>query len=145
MFVHMWLLTVRFRCFPNEYVKQWDQHLLDHFFFAAEDRMATWHRMSSRSVRNRYLKDLWTQWRGVILSYDEGLVKGDAVLAAAVWRNLYNANDNVDLADLATITGYMLQELRTLGDVHDEMVTNGKIKFGHGAGLQRYLLGHTGV
>jgi cytochrome b pre-mRNA-processing protein 3 len=130
MFVHMWLLTVRFRCFPKEYVKQWDQHLLDHFFYAAEDRMATWHRMSSRSVRNRYLKDLWTQWRGVILSYDEGLVKGDAVLATAVWRNLFNASDTVNVADLATITEYMLKELKTLGELQDETVTNGRIKFG---------------
>jgi cytochrome b pre-mRNA-processing protein 3 len=141
MFVYMWLLTVRFRCFPKEYVKQWDQHLLDHFFYAAEDRMATWHRMSSRSIRNRYLKDLWTQWRGVILSYDEGLVKGDAVLAAAVWRNLYNASETVDAADLATVSAYVLQELKTLGELQDEIVTEGKIKFGNAAGLQRSLLG----
>lgn len=129
MFLHMWLLTVRFRCFPKEYVKNWDQHLLDHFFYAAEDRMATWHRMSSRGVRNKYLKDLWTQWRGVLLSYDEGLIKGDAALATAVWRNIFRADENVDIRDLEIIVEYMMKELNGLGKVGDEVVTEGRVRF----------------
>ena len=55
------------------------------------------HDMGSSSIRQRYLKDLFVQWRGVILAYDEGLVKGDAVLAAAVWRNLFKAREDVDV------------------------------------------------
>ncbi|KAK3062323.1 Serine carboxypeptidase 3, partial [Teratosphaeriaceae sp. CCFEE 6253] len=81
--LHMYILTVRLRGFPQEHAKIWHQNLLDHFFYAAEDRMAVWHGMSARSVRNKHLKDLWLQWRGLLLSYDEGLINGDAVMGAA--------------------------------------------------------------
>ncbi|KAK5092126.1 Serine carboxypeptidase 3, partial [Cryomyces antarcticus] len=44
-FLHMYLLTVRFRYFPPDHAPAWHQHLLDHFSYAAEDRMATYHGM----------------------------------------------------------------------------------------------------
>ncbi|KXT02685.1 hypothetical protein AC578_1152 [Pseudocercospora eumusae] len=130
LYLHMWLLTVRLRCFPEKYVKDWHQNLLDHFFYAAEDRMATWHGMAARGVRNKNLKDLWTQWRGVQLAYDEGLIKGDAVMATAVWRNVFKADPNVDVTDLANVTAYVYRELERLGRVGDEMLTEGKVRFG---------------
>ncbi|CAK4031006.1 CBP3, mitochondrial [Lecanosticta acicola] len=130
LYLHMWMLTVRLRCFPAKYVKDWHQNLLDHFFYAAEDRMATWHGMSSRGVRNKNLKDLWLQWRGVQLGYDEGLVKGDAVMAAAIWRNVFKASENVDVADIAQVVAYMMRELRQLGELDDVTITEGRVSFG---------------
>lgn len=130
MYLHMWLLTARLRCFPEKYVKDWHQNLLDHFFYAAEDRMATWHGMAARGVRNKNLKDLWTQWRGVQLAYDEGLIKGDAVMATAIWRNIFKADPNVDLHDLAVVTGYLYRELRRLGMVSDRTISEGTANFG---------------
>ncbi|KAK4502941.1 hypothetical protein PRZ48_006368 [Zasmidium cellare] len=129
LFLHMWMLTVRFRCFPEKYVKDWHQNLLDHFFYAAEDRMATWHGMAARGTRNKNLKDLWLQWRGVQLGYDEGLIKGDAVLAAAIWRNLFKGNENVDISDVATVTAYVMRELQRLGAMDDTRITEGQVKF----------------
>jgi cytochrome b pre-mRNA-processing protein 3 len=131
LFLHMWLLTARLRCFPEQYVKDWHQNLLDHFFYAAEDRMATWHGMSARGVRNKNLKDLWTQWRGVQLAYDEGLIRGDAVMATAVWRNLFKADEKVDIQDLGLVTAYVYRELQTLSNLDDMAVTQGKITFGN--------------
>ncbi|GAB7360153.1 hypothetical protein MBLNU230_g7916t1 [Neophaeotheca triangularis] len=130
VFLHMYVLTVRFRMFPKEHVQVWHQNLLDHFFYAAEDRMAIWHGMSSRGTRNRYLKELYSQWRGVILSYDEGLIKGDSVLATAVWRNIFKANPAVDIADIAMVTSYMRRELVKLGAMDDNVLTGGGVKFG---------------
>lgn len=92
--------------------------------------MVMWHEMSSRTVRNKALKDLWLQWRGVQLGYDEGLVKGDAVFAAAVWRNVFKANEGVDLGDLGRVVGYMRREIWKLGKVGDEVVYEGRVKFG---------------
>ncbi|KJY01937.1 CBP3-like protein [Zymoseptoria brevis] len=129
IYLHMWLLTVRLRCFPAEYVKDWHQNLLDHFFYAAEDRMAVWHGMTSRGARNKALKDLYLQWRGVQLGYDEGLTKGDAVMAAAVWRNVFKAEEGVDLEDLALVVVYMRRELQRLSKLDDETITTGQIKF----------------
>ncbi|TKA57890.1 hypothetical protein B0A55_12463 [Friedmanniomyces simplex] len=132
----MYLLTVRLRCFPAAHAPIWHQNLLDHFFYAAEDRMAVWHGMSARSVRNKYLKDLWLQWRGLLLSYDEGLVKGDAVLAAAVWRNVFRAQEGEGVVgDVGTVVGYMRRELGMLGGMSDLEVSEGRVVFGRPEGV----------
>lgn len=128
-FLHMYMLTVRLRCFPPEHARVWHQNLLDHFFYAAEDRMAIWHGMSARGTRNKNLKDIWQQWRGVILSYDEGLVKGDAVLAAAVWRNVFKADVEVDLQDVALVTAYIRRMMQMLDTLEDGQVAAGEVRF----------------
>ena len=130
-FVHMYLLTVRLRMFPEGHSKHWHQNLLDHFFYAAEDRMATFHGMEARSVRNKYLKDLFVQWRGVLLSYDEGLIKGDAVLAAAVWRNVFAAREDVDMVKVAEITAWMRKTLKGLERMSDAEIAAGSLSFEH--------------
>lgn len=42
----------------------------------------------SRLIKG-YMKDMLEQYHGSIAAYDEGLVRGDAVLAAALWRNMF--------------------------------------------------------
>lgn len=75
--------------------------------------MDTLHDLGSRGVRNKYLKDLFVQWRGIIAAYDEGLIKGDAVLGAAVWRNLWKASPTgpdgkeIDWTKVAWVVAYM--------------------------------------
>jgi cytochrome b pre-mRNA-processing protein 3 len=129
MYLHMYALTARLRKFPAEHVRIWEQNLLDHFFYAAEDRMAMWHGMAARGVRNKYLKDLWVQWRGVLVSYDEGLIKGDAELGAAVWRNVFQAREDVDLADVAAVVSYLRREVARLDRLSDAQLSTGDIKF----------------
>lgn len=128
-FIHMYMLQVRFRMFPQTHASVWIQHLTNHAFYAAEDRLVVWHKLNSNSLRQKYLKDMFSQWRAVLLSYDEGLVKGDAVLAAAIWRNLFAAREDVDFEKLAQIVGYMRRELRRLDMAKDEEVANGLWKF----------------
>lgn len=120
-FLHMYLLTVRLRALPSaESVRTHSRHLFDHFSHNAEQRMAVLHNIHSRSIRNKYLKDLFIQWRGVLAAYDEGLVKGDAVLGAAVWRNIWKANATtpdgreLDWAKIATVVCYMRRVLSEL-------------------------------
>ncbi|KAK4898709.1 Serine carboxypeptidase 3 [Elasticomyces elasticus] len=118
-----------------------EDNLLDHFFYAAEDRMAMWHGMSARGVRNKYLKDLWLQWRGLMLSYDEGLIKGDAALAAAVWRNLFKArvDADVNIEDIAVVAAYLRKELQKLGEMTDEEISVGKVVFGKPESVKQLL------
>ena len=129
MYLHMYVLTVRLRAFPADHAKIWHQNLLDHFFYAAEDRMAVWHGMVARGTRNKYLKDLWQQWRGILFSYDEGLIKGDAVLAAAIWRNVFKANVETDIGDLALVTAYLRAQLQNLDALSDDKLAAGEVKF----------------
>ena len=139
MMLHIWMLTARLRAFPQENVRTWHQSLLDHFFHAAEDRMVLWHRLDSRAGRNKYLKDLLMQWRGVLLSYDEGLVRGDAVLAAALWRNVFKASEKIELKQLALVTAYVRRELKMLDKLSDEELARGDVDFGSPAALERVI------
>ena len=129
-FLHMYLLTVRIRCFPPAHAPAWHQQMIDHFSYAAEDRMATMHNVHARMIRNKYLKDLFIQWRGLTAAYDEGLVKGDAVLAAAVWRNVFKGDEEVDLRKLGQVVSYMRAVLHRLDKLEDEAVTSGDVVFG---------------
>jgi cytochrome b pre-mRNA-processing protein 3 len=136
----MYILTVRLRLFPAEHAQAWHQHLLDHFSFDAEMRMETLHSISARSVRARYLKDLFIQWRGVLAAYDEGLVKGDAVLAAAVWRNIFKGAEDVNAVDLAMVVSYLKREVASVGYMSDEEVASGTVKFGDPASEKNVVL-----
>lgn len=121
-FLHMYLLTVRLRALPSrESFQTYSRHLIDHFSHNAEHRMDELHDIGSRSIRNKYLKDLFIQWRGIIAAYDEGLIKGDAVLGAAVWRNLWKAEATgpdgkaVDWSKVAWVVAYMRRVTAQLG------------------------------
>jgi cytochrome b pre-mRNA-processing protein 3 len=87
------------------------------------------HNMHARGTRNKYLKDMFIQWRGLLAAYDEGLAKGDAVLAAAVWRNVFKANEDVDIKILAQIVSYMRRVLRGLDAVSDDKVMQAGLQF----------------
>lgn len=128
-FLHMYMLQVRFRMFPATHAPTWIQHLTNQAFYAAEDRLVVWHKYTANSLRQKQLKDMFAQWRALLLSYDEGLMKGDAWLAAAVWRNLLGAKEDVDFEKLAQIVGYMRRELRRLDNATDEQVAEGTWKF----------------
>ena len=98
--------------------------------------MVVWHGLESRGARNKYLKDLWLQWRGVMLSYDEGLIKGDAVLAAAIWRNVFKAYEGVDLADLALVSAFLREQLKMLDALSDQDIGEGRVQFGDPGALR---------
>ncbi|KAL4997767.1 ubiquinol-cytochrome C chaperone-domain-containing protein [Aspergillus recurvatus] len=125
-FLHMYLLTVRLRALPShESLQTYSRHLIDHFSHNAEYRMDVLHGLTSRTIRNKFLKDLFIQWRGVLAAYDEGLIKGDAVLGAAVWRNLWKASYNtpdgkeIDWEKVARVVAYMRRMLSELSELHE--------------------------
>ncbi|KAH7037849.1 ubiquinol-cytochrome C chaperone-domain-containing protein [Microdochium trichocladiopsis] len=120
--LHLYLLFARLRNLEPEAAKQWQAQLVDHYFFDAEERMDLQHGITSRGLRQKYLKDLFIQWRGVIAAYDEGLVKGDAVLAAAVWRNVFKASPDADVRAVAAIVSWMRACLRQLDGTPDDFL-----------------------
>ncbi|KAE9975774.1 hypothetical protein BLS_002408 [Venturia inaequalis] len=114
----------------TEHAPTWQQHLIDHFSFAAEQKMEQQHAITSGSIRSRYLKDLFIQWRGILAAYDEGLVKGDAVMAAAVWRNIFKGAEDVNPVQLATVVSYLRREIARVGALPDDLIANGVVDFG---------------
>ena len=128
--LHVYLLATRIRCFPAEHAPAWQQHLVNHFFYDAEDRMAKYHGIDSGGMRSRYLKDLFVQYRGAMAAYDEGLCRGDAVLGTALWRNVFAADDEADLEGVGTVVAYVRRALKTLDQMPDEDVAAGEVVFG---------------
>ena len=93
--------------------------------------MVTTHNIAARSIRNKYLKDLFVQWRGLMAGYDEGIVRGDAVLATAVWRNIFKADENVDFRGVGEVVSYIRGVLKGLDEMADESVASGEVVFGN--------------
>ncbi|KAB5558585.1 ubiquinol-cytochrome C chaperone-domain-containing protein [Coniochaeta sp. 2T2.1] len=118
--LHLYLLIARFRCMEKDVYQNWQAQLVDHFFHEAEEKMDLLHGMTSRSIRQRSLQDLFQQWRGLLLAYDEGVAKGDAVLASAVWRNLFKGKEDVDLRNLAAVVSWMRLMLKNLDKMADD-------------------------
>ncbi|KAI9679675.1 MAG: Protein cbp3, mitochondrial [Trizodia sp. TS-e1964] len=127
--LHMYMLLVRLRCFPPAQAPPWQQHLVDHFFHDAEARMATLHGIHSASLRSRYLKDLFVQYRGAIAAYDEGLCKGDAVLATALWRNVFAGDVWADFEHVAAVVAHVRRHVAGLDGVSDEVLVRAEMRF----------------
>ena len=92
--------------------------------------MTTMHHIHARMIRNKYLKDLFVQWRGLTAAYDEGLVQGDAVLAAAVWRNVFKGDENVDIRKLGQVVSYVRGVLHQLDRLEDTDIVSADVVFG---------------
>lgn len=127
--LRMYLLVARARCLSADAYHSWYRQLLDHFFFDCERLMDVNHDLSSKTVRQRFLKDLFVQWRGIIAGYDEGIARGDAVLASAVWRNLYKGRGEVDFRRVAGVVSYIRGTLWELERKPDEDIVRGKDLF----------------
>lgn len=109
--------------------------------------MTVLHGLDMRGMRNGYLKDLFLQWRGVLAAYDEGLTRGDAVLGAAVWRNLWKGSDvgpdgkEIDWTKVARVVAYMRRVLVDLGKEHESnlvFAVTGLYQQGKGTGIFGY-------
>lgn len=117
-FLHMYILTVKLRTLDSHAsFMDHQRYLLEHFSNIAEDKMGLLHGMSARGVRNKYLKDLFIQWRGLLYAYDQGLAAGDTILAGAIWRNIWKADEDVDWTKVALVVGFMRRCIAALADV----------------------------
>ena len=124
-----------------ENVKDVSSAMLEHMFYELETKMESKHNITSSSVRQRYLKQYFEMYRGMCISYDEGLIRGDAVLAAAVWRNVYKARANVDVRDLARIVAYLRAVLADFEGQTDEEVLGGVETLVFGRATKTAILG----
>jgi cytochrome b pre-mRNA-processing protein 3 len=125
----MWILQVRIRHMPREMSRHWIELLTNHFFWNAEKTLDFEHKIDATN-RKKTLGDFFEIWRGTILAYDEGLMKGDAVMAAAVWRQLFGASGEVDPVKIALVVAYIRKELARVGNLSDKTLANGYVGFG---------------
>ncbi|EXJ56472.1 hypothetical protein A1O7_06816 [Cladophialophora yegresii CBS 114405] len=124
-FLHLYVIVTQLRAgldSESEF-QNYHRYLIEHFSREAEDKMVMLHNLNAQGIRSRYLKDLLLQWRGILVSYDEGLVKSDAVLASAIWRNLFRADEDVDWVKVAQVVAFLRLAVRKVGSMTmDDMI-----------------------
>jgi Ubiquinol-cytochrome C chaperone len=89
--------------------------LTDLFFEDIEMRIYYEYNIKSQRYIQKQMKELYENFRGLTIAYDEGISKSDAVLAAAFWRNLYQSSPTtVDFEKLAKIVNYFWKNMKLL-------------------------------
>lgn len=127
--LHYWILSVRMRALPFIYGKNYQQKLVDRIFKDMELRMAEELGISSNSVIAKFLKDYHALLLGNVLSYDEGLMTDDITLSAALWRNIFNGNPNVDMRHIEALLSYVRSNLYVLNKMSDREFGFGEFRF----------------
>ncbi|KAK9447898.1 surface antigen-domain-containing protein [Limtongia smithiae] len=131
--LHIWMLLARMRALPQKYAVIYEQALVDGLFLELERRLAQDYKVKSGRIIDNTMKELNLQLRGSILAYDEALTidtaKGDAVLATAIWRNVFGGRKNIDVAHLATMVRHVRTHLYVLNKLSDFDFAVGRFAF----------------
>ncbi|ORZ33748.1 ubiquinol-cytochrome C chaperone-domain-containing protein [Catenaria anguillulae PL171] len=129
--VHVWMVMVRLRA-EGEVGKEATKGVVSHMFRDMEDRL--WAMGIRRNaIVDKSLKEFLSIFYGGILSYDEALTHSDALLASALWRNLFQSHPSVDLAHVAEYVRLVRRELQLLEAVERDEVIKGRWRFAHEA------------
>lgn len=128
--LHVWLLFVRMRAMPFKEGKNYQQKLVDKLFKDIELRLSEELNVLSGRIRDTYMKDFHSQMLGMIFSLDEALAaKSDDVLAAAIWRNIFNGDKNIDIVKLEAVVRYVRMQLYVLDSISDRAFGFGDFEF----------------
>jgi cytochrome b pre-mRNA-processing protein 3 len=122
--LHVWMLMVRLR--PEKHGKAYTQELVNRFFEDVEERIRS-HGIIQDRIVAATVKDHLMAFRGGVLAYDEGMCKTDAVLAAALWRNV--CRDTPFDKELAYLVRHVRHQLVALDRWPSERLLRGDIKF----------------
>lgn len=126
--LHYWMLNVRMRALPKTYSRLYQQTLIDMIFKDIELKMAEKLKIKSNKMLDNNLKQFHSQLLGSILSYDVGLVDGDANLSTALWRNIFNSK-NTDIRYLESLVCYVRSQIYLLSKTTDREFGFGNFLF----------------
>lgn len=127
--LHLWMLMVRMRALPKNVGHHYQQQMTNHFFNDAEARLRVVYQIRDGRIIQTYMKDLLLQWRGSVAAYDQAMTEGDAVLAAALWRNMYGAKTDADLVCLDKMVEHVRVNLKRLDVAADADVQAARFVF----------------
>ncbi|EPX70928.1 ubiquinol cytochrome-c reductase assembly protein Cbp3 [Schizosaccharomyces octosporus yFS286] len=118
--LHLWILQTRIRGLQPQEKQALSQALVTRFFEDMEFRIHKDYRINSDRITGMYLKDLFQQQTGAIFGYDQSMLGNDAVLATAIWRNLFAGSQNVDLSILSEIVAFVRLNVFELSNISNE-------------------------
>ncbi|RKO92270.1 ubiquinol-cytochrome C chaperone-domain-containing protein, partial [Blyttiomyces helicus] len=122
--LHIWMVNCRLRAEGLD-GKDIKQELFDAFSLDVELKI---HKAGVKANIGAIMTDLLSSYYGQTLAYDEGLYYGDAVMAGALWRNLF-ASKKVDPTILEAVLVYVREQLRAVDAADRSDILNGKFQF----------------
>lgn len=82
------------------------------------------------TVKSKSHRDLHGEFVASLLSYDEGLMSSDVILAASIWRSLFDFDQNIDPIVLENMVMYIRKQIHHLDSLNSKiMLSNGLIPF----------------
>lgn len=127
--LHIWMLFVRLRRLPRKYCREYQSKLINSTFEELGHRMRQDIKVTSESIINTNKKHMNEQLRGAIFAYDEGVYLDDTTLGAAIWRNLFNGEQDTDIAHIEQMVHYVRTQLYIFDQVSDKDFANGQMQF----------------
>ena len=109
MQVHMWLCLVRIKQ-EEENGKLINNGLISIFWKDVEYKMKELGEIGSTQIK-KTLYNMGTQFIGLVLAYDEGIMSTDSILASAVWRNFFKSDPECVLR-VETLVEYIRRQAR---------------------------------
>ncbi|KAJ3041649.1 hypothetical protein HDV00_008926 [Rhizophlyctis rosea] len=124
--LHLWILFARLRAEGPD-GRDMKQEVFTHIWLDVEIKL---HKAGVKSRLNKILTDLMSAYYGQVLAYDEGLYhEGDAILAAALWRNVFGANKPANATDLELLLTYVRRQLQQAEQIDRDEILGGKFAF----------------
>lgn len=127
--LHMWMLYVRMRAMPRQYCREYQQKLVNGVFEDIDFRLRETIKVKGDRTINNYKKSFNNALRGSVFAYDEGFFAGDTVLAGALWRNLWDSKENVDMAHIEQLIHYIRAQLYVFERMSDIDFAAGRVLF----------------
>ncbi|KAI8906922.1 ubiquinol-cytochrome C chaperone-domain-containing protein [Gorgonomyces haynaldii] len=122
--LHVWLVSSRLRT-EGKLGHELQQEIFNHIWLDVEIKL---HQAGVKTRINKITDNLIGSYYGQTLAYDEGLKKGKPVLASALWRNLYAAQQ-MDLVKIKSMVEYTEAHLEMLNKLEPVQVLNREFTF----------------
>nr|KAJ3421242.1 hypothetical protein HK105_004127 [Polyrhizophydium stewartii] len=122
--LHVWIVNARLRGEGGR-GKDMVQEIFNHIWLDVELKL---HQAGVKTKISKIATNLLDSYYGQTLAYDEGVCLGDAVLAAALWRNFFGCRD-IDATQLALLVDYTRTQLALIEQTPLEDVIEGRFQF----------------
>ncbi|KAJ3092313.1 hypothetical protein HK102_008624 [Quaeritorhiza haematococci] len=109
--LHLWAYNARLRAEGPD-GKDMKQEIFNHLWMDVEIKL---HQAGVKQKVGQIISDLLSAYYGQTLAYDEGLYRGDAVLASALWRNVF-ASQDADIQQLSAFVRYVRENIVMLNE-----------------------------
>lgn len=126
--LHVWLVLVRLRLDGHD--GQLLADALFQFFWSDVERRLVALGMTNPLIFSKNLTLYTKFYYGTVVALDECLNASDALLADALWRNVFSLSDDVSPRTLAMLVHYVRRELFRLAKHDSAAIFDGRVKFG---------------